>query len=59
MRPRFVRPLTTAETQTLTDTYRHGADVPSVRRCHAILLSADGQRVLMPWFYDDVSCPNP
>lgn len=45
MRPRFVRPLTTAETQTLTDTYRHGTDVPTTRRCHAILLSADGQRV--------------
>ena len=45
MRRRFVRPLTTEETQALTETYRHSDNVNTVRRCHAVLLSADGKRV--------------
>lgn len=45
MRRRFVRPLTAEETQTLTETYRRSDKVNVVRRCHAILLSADGKPV--------------
>jgi DNA-binding MarR family transcriptional regulator len=45
MRRRTMRPLTAEEAQTLTDTYRHSDDVTLVRRCHAILLLAEGKRV--------------
>jgi transposase len=45
MRRRLMRPLTAEEAQTLTDSYRHSEDVTLVRRCHAILLLADGKRV--------------
>lgn len=45
MRRRFVRPLTAEERQTLTVTYCHSQDATLARRCHAILLSADGKAV--------------
>jgi len=39
---RFVRPLKTDEYGALTDTFKTSKDVRLVRRCQAILLSADG-----------------
>jgi len=45
MRQRFVRPLTPAEEEELWRTYRTSPEADSVRRCHAVLLSASGKAV--------------
>lgn len=42
---RFVRPLAAEERDTLTATYRTSPDPTLVRRCHAVLLSADGKPI--------------
>jgi transposase len=45
MRPRFVCPLKADEYAELTGTFKTSKDVRLVRRCHAVLLSADGWRI--------------
>jgi transposase len=45
MRKRFVRPLSVEERDDLTAKYKANSDASLVRRCHAILLSADGKSV--------------
>lgn len=45
MRARFVEPLSLHERLELEQTYRSSQDVTLVRRCHAVLLSAEGQRI--------------
>src|SRR5919202_4214806 len=42
MRPRFVRPLSDEERAEVTQAYRASPSADLVRRCHAVLLSADG-----------------
>jgi len=42
---RFVRPLSAEELAELTRTYKTSSDATLVRRCHAVLLSAEGKRV--------------
>jgi hypothetical protein len=41
MRPRFVRPLSEEERAEVTQAYRASTSADLVRRCHAVLLSAD------------------
>lgn len=41
----MARPLTIDEQKALTETYRNSANAELVRRCHAVLLMADGLRV--------------
>jgi transposase len=45
MRKRFVRALTTEERDELSRTYKSTSDAGLARRCHAILLSADGKAI--------------
>lgn len=45
MRRRLARVLTTEEQTALTETYRTSFDADLVRRCHAVLLVADGLHV--------------
>lgn len=45
MQKRFVRPLSTEEREGLTETYKTTDDAVLSRRCHAVLLSADGKTV--------------
>lgn len=45
MSRRLARPLTTEEQTALTETYRSSSDADLVRRCHAVLLVADGLHV--------------
>lgn len=45
MSPRLARPLSTEEQTALTETYRGSSDADLVRRCHAVLLIADGMLV--------------
>lgn len=42
MSRQLARPLTTEEQTALTQTYRSSSDADLVRRCHAVLLVADG-----------------
>jgi transposase len=45
MRRRFVRPLSVEERDEMTRTYRASTSADLVRRCHAVLLSAEGQPI--------------
>src|ERR671938_2136641 len=45
MRRRFVRPLSVEERDEMTRTSRTSTSADLVRRCHAILLSAEGQPI--------------
>ena len=45
MRPRFVRPRSDEERAEVTQAYRARTSADLVRRCHAVLLSADGQPI--------------
>jgi transposase len=45
MRRRFVRPLSVEERDEMTRTYRTSTSAELVRRCHAVLLSAEGQPI--------------
>jgi transposase len=45
MRHRFVRPLSREERDTMTRTSRASTSADVVRRCHAVLLSAEGQPI--------------
>ena len=45
MRPRFVRPRSDEERAEVTQAYRALTSVDLVRRCHAVLLAADGQPI--------------
>lgn len=45
MRRRFVRPLSDEEREEVTRVYRSSTNADLVRRCHAVLLSADGQPI--------------
>jgi transposase len=45
MRRRYIRELTPGQYRELTHTYQQCEDVALVRRCHAVLLSADGRSV--------------
>ena len=45
MQKRFVRPLTAEEEQKLEEQYRTSQDVSLVRRCHVVLLSAEGKPI--------------
>jgi transposase len=45
MSRRLTRPLTTEDQTALTETYRSSSDASLVRRCHAVLLFADGMSV--------------
>lgn len=45
MSRRLARPLTTEEQTALTETYRASSDADLARRCHAVLLFADGMPV--------------
>lgn len=42
---RFVRPLSAEAHESVTETYKTNSDAMLVRRCHAVLLSAEGKRV--------------
>jgi transposase len=45
MRRRFVRPLSVQEREEMTKTYRASTNADLVRRCHAVLLSAEGHAI--------------
>lgn len=45
MSRQLTRPLTTEEQRALTEAYRTSSDADLVRRCHAVLLVADGNSV--------------
>jgi transposase len=45
MRRRFVPPLSVKEQEEMTRTYRACTNADLVRRCHAILLSAEGHAI--------------
>ena len=45
MRRRFVRPLSSEEQEEVTRMYRTSPHAALVRRCHAVLLSAEGQPI--------------